>query len=67
VRPWKGQRTAFLLAGVNDTIKRFASGGLESRNGLEDRVGEMRVYMGYDDGDEIAFKRVVRMSSHAPL
>jgi hypothetical protein len=67
VRPWKGQRTAFLLAGVNDTIKRFASGGLESRNGLEDRVGEMRAYMAYDDEDEIAFKRVVRTSSHAPL
>jgi hypothetical protein len=40
---------------------------VESRNGLEDRVGEMRVYMAYDDEDEIAFKRVVRTSSHAPL
>jgi hypothetical protein len=35
------------------------SGGLDSRTGLEERVGRFKVRLEYSDGDEIVFKRIV--------
>ena len=58
VRPWKSHRLPLLLAGIDDIVKKMAKGGLESRNGLDDRVGQMTVRLGFDERDEIVFKRV---------
>ena len=58
VKPWKGHRVPLLLASIDDVVRRLAAGGFESRTGLEERVGEMRVRLEYDNGDEIVFRRV---------
>jgi hypothetical protein len=58
-RPWKGHRIPLLLASIDDVVKDTAAGGLDSRTGLEERVGRFKVRLEYDDGDEIVFKRVV--------
>lgn len=57
VRPWKSQRLPLLLAHLDDVVREFAAGGLHRRDGLEDRVGRMKVRMEYDGQDRLAFKR----------
>ena len=59
VKPWKGHRIPLLLMDLDEDVKRMASGGLESRNGLEERVGRMKVRLEYDDGEGIRFRHVV--------
>jgi hypothetical protein len=58
-QPWKGHRIPLLLASIDDVVKDATAGGLDSRTGLEERVGRFKVRLEYDDGDEIVFKRVV--------
>ncbi|KAI1362186.1 hypothetical protein F5Y08DRAFT_312941, partial [Xylaria arbuscula] len=58
VRPWKGHRLPLLLADVDDMVKKLAIGGMESRKGLEERVGMLKVRLDYDGGDQIAFRRI---------
>ena len=58
VRPWKSHRLPLLLANIDDNVKEIAVGGLETRNGLEDRVGRMTVRLDFDEQDEILFRRV---------
>lgn len=59
VQPWKGHRVPVLLASIDDIVKELVAGGLNSRTGLEDRVGRMKVRLEYDDKDEKAFKQVL--------
>ena len=58
VRPWKGHRLPLLLADTDDIVKEMAEGGLDTRNGLEDRVGRMTVRLEFDERNEIVFRRV---------
>ena len=58
VQPWKGARVPLLLANIDDEVKKAAKGGLYSRSGLDEQVGEIKVRLEYNDGDEIAFKRI---------
>lgn len=58
VLPWKGARLPLLLASIDDEVRQAAKGGLLSRSGLEERVGNMKVRLEYSDGDDIAFERV---------
>ena len=58
VRPWKAHRLPLLLADIDDIVKKMGAGGLETRNGLEDRVGQMAVRLQFDERDELLFKRV---------
>jgi hypothetical protein len=58
VQTWKGARLPLLLASIDDEVRDAAKGGLRSRSGLEERVGEMRVRLNYDDKDSISFERV---------
>lgn len=60
VRPWKSHRIPLLLACVDDDIKRLARGGMDSRTGLEERVGGIEVRLEYDDRDKVSFKKVKR-------
>ena len=57
VWPWKGSRVPLLLASVDEAVKRQAVGGFKSRTGLEDRVGRMKMWLDYDNGEAIAFRR----------
>lgn len=57
VRPWKSQRLPLLLADIDDVVREFAAGGLHRRDGLEDRVGRMKVRMEFNGQDRLAFKR----------
>ncbi|KAJ9616709.1 hypothetical protein H2200_000428 [Cladophialophora chaetospira] len=57
VRPWKKARVPLLLAGLDDEIRQAAKGGLHSRPGLENVVGQTNVRLKYDDGDQIVFER----------
>ena len=57
VRPWKAHRVPLLLARIDGVVAARAAGGLGSRQGLEERVGKMRVRLDYDDIDEIVFRR----------
>lgn len=58
VRPWKDHRLPLLMADIDDVVRRMAKGGLDTRNGLEERVGEMTVQLEFDDKDKIIFRRV---------
>ena len=58
VRPWKDHRLPLLMAGIDDVVKRMAKGGLDTRNGLEERVGRMTVQLEFDEKDKIIFRRV---------
>lgn len=57
VQPWKSQRLPLLLADIDDVVREFAAGGLHRRDGLEERVGRMKVQMEFDGQDGLAFKR----------
>ena len=58
VRPWKDHRLPLLMADVDDVVRRMAKGGLDTRNGLEERVGRMTVQLEFDEKDKIIFRRV---------
>jgi hypothetical protein len=61
-------RTASLLASLDERVAEKAAGGLISRRGLEDRVGEEQVHMRYgDNDDEIVFERVGRTFGQATI
>lgn len=79
VRPWKGHRVPLLLADLDESIRARAQGGLAYRQGLDDRVGAVRVRLDFDGENGIAFRRVhdspqlqtlrkeTEFSSRAPL
>ena len=58
LRPWKGHRVPLLLANIDDIIRYRARGGFETRQGLEERVGRIKVRLDFEGRDEIAFRRV---------
>ncbi len=58
VRPWKDHRLPLLMADIDDIVRRMAKGGLDTRNGLEERVGRMTVHLEFDEKDKIIFRRV---------
>ena len=58
VRPWKDHRLPLLMADIDDVVRRVAKGGLDTRNGLEERVGRMTVQLEFDEKDKIIFRRV---------
>lgn len=58
VRPWKGRRVPLLLARLDDSVRAQAQGGLVSRTGLDDRVGNLHVRLDFKGDDDIAFRRV---------
>jgi hypothetical protein len=55
--PWKEGRLPLLLASVDDFIQDVAEGGLVTRTGVHDRVGDIEVYLDYEPGREIALRR----------
>jgi hypothetical protein len=56
VQPWKSLRLPLLLSGIDDSIKEHARGGLNSRTGLEERVGKVKVWLEYNDEDHLYFR-----------
>ena len=59
VKPWKSQRLPLLLANVDDIVREFAAGGLHRRDGLEERIGRIRVRIEFDGQDSVTFKRAL--------
>ena len=57
VRPWKSHRIPYLLATIDDDIRRLAAGGLDDKTGLEKRLGEAKVHLYYDNMYELAFRK----------
>ena len=58
VRLWNGHRFPLVMAGMDDIVKRMAEGGLDTRNGLEERIGRMTVRLEFGERHKTVFKRV---------
>ena len=46
------------MADIDDTVRRIAEGGLDTRNGLEKRVGGMTVQLEFVEKDRTIFRSV---------
>lgn len=62
VQPWKGHRLPMLLASVDESVQALSQGGLDTRTGIDDRVGALRVRLDFDS-QSIVFRRVYDSAS----
>ena len=54
----KRRRVPLLLANVDEVVRDRARGAFETRTGLEERVGRMKVRLEYEGREAIAFRKV---------
>ena len=66
VHPWKSQRLPLLLADVDDIIHELDGRGSHGNDSLDERAGDTRVQMDFDEQNGLSFKRarLERPTSH---
>ena len=58
VRPRKDHQLPLLMVDIDDMVIWTAKDGLDTRDGLEERVGRMTFQLEFDEKDKIIFRRV---------